>query len=461
MGLKVSVFGTGYVGLVTGVCFAEKGHFVIGADIDQYKIENLKRSISPIYEPGLEELLAKNLKNKSIEFTNDMKYAVENSDLLMIAVGTPPNEDGSADLKYVLAVAETIATFMNGDKFIITKSTVPVGTYLKVKEKVRSILAERGVHYEFDVISNPEFLREGCAIEDCLEPSRAIVGAESEKAAKIMQALYEPFLNGRPFHIMDPVSSEMTKYASNSMLAAKISLMNEFARLCEKVGANIESVREGMASDPRIGPHFISAGIGYGGSCFPKDVKALIHTGDKFSESMNILKAVEEANYLQRTRFYDKLKNHFGGELKGRRIAIWGVAFKPGTDDIREAPAIDLIEQLLTDGAFLSVYDPIAERNTQMHFGEDIHLEFEHDPYEALQDAEALCIFTEWLAFREPDFKLLKAKMNKAVIFDGRNLYSPYFMKKLNIQYTSVGRPQVTALPEVKEEQTLVGATTL
>lgn len=446
MSLKVSVFGTGYVGLVTGVCFAEKGHHVIGADIDALKIENLKKGISPIYEPGLEDLLVANYKAQRIEFTTDVIHSVSQSDILMIAVGTPPNEDGSADLKYVLTVAQTIAQHMDSYKVIVTKSTVPVGTQRKVKEAIAAELKRRKKEIEFDVVSNPEFLREGCAIEDCLKPHRVIVGLDTERASQIMYRLYEPFLSaGCPYLTMDPLSSEMSKYAANSMLAARISLMNEFAKLCEKVGANIENVRASLGSDPRIGPLFIQPGIGYGGSCFPKDVTALIHTGTENDEDLQILKAVEKTNLQQRERFFNSVKTFFNGNLKNRTIAVWGLAFKPGTDDIREAPAIYLVEKLLAAGATVIAYDPIAERNTRLHFGENANLDYSATPYEALQGAEALCIVTEWLALREPDFRRMREMMETPIVFDGRNLYSPELMSKLGFRYQSIGRQSVEA----------------
>ena len=439
--MKISVFGTGYVGLVTGVCFAEMGNDVICVDIDPKKVEMLKAGKSPIYEPGLDSMLTENIKGRRLQFTTDGKMAIEKSDILFIAVGTPPKEDGSADLQYVLGVAEQIASEMKEYKLVINKSTVPVGTAQLVKRTIQSKLKARGLDITFDVASNPEFLREGCAIEDCLKPARVVVGIESQKAQEILQNLYEPFLkNGNPFLAMDPYSSEMTKYAANAMLAAKISIMNEFSRFCEKVGADIENVRKGVGSDGRIGAQFIYAGIGYGGSCFPKDVSALIQMGEHMKEDMKILKAVEETNQIQRQNFYQKMKSKMGS-VKGKRIAVWGVAFKPGTDDIREAPALYLIENLLNDGAEVVAYDPVASENAKKHFNNNPKLHFVDDQYTALESADALCIPTEWKSFREPDFTKIKQLMKAALIFDGRNIYSPKNLKGHGFDYISVGRP--------------------
>lgn len=442
--MKISVFGTGYVGLVTGVCFAEMGNQVICADVDEKKIAKLKDGISPIYEPGLDDLVLNNIKSKRISFTTDLKKSVEESDILFIAVGTPSDVDGSADLKYVLQVAETIGTHLNSYKVVINKSTVPVGTQKLVKNKIQEVLKNRKTQIEFDVVSNPEFLREGCAIEDALKPNRVVVGCESDKAADIMRRLYEPFLkSGNPFLVMDPLSSEMTKYAANSMLATKISLMNEFSRVCEKVGADIEQVRRGIGTDFRIGPHFIFAGVGYGGSCFPKDVKALIKAGSIVDEEMEILDAVERTNQTQRENFFYKIRQSAGGSLKGQKIALWGIAFKPGTDDIREAPALYMIEKLLAEGATVVAYDPVAAENAVEHFKADTGLKFVEDQYEALHEASILVIATEWKSFREPDFACMKQMMKSAVICDGRNIYNPRDIKGTGFKYYSVGRPAV------------------
>ncbi len=439
--MQISVFGTGYVGLVTGVCFAEMGNDVICADIDAAKIAKLQDGISPIYEPGLDALITNNIQAKRITFTTDLKSAVSKSEIIFIAVGTPSDVDGSADLKYVLSVAETIAQNMNEYKLIVTKSTVPVGTYLKVKARIEETFKKRGQSFAFDVVSNPEFLREGSAIEDCLKPHRVVVGVESEKAAAILKRIYDPFLkNGNPYLTMDPLSSEMTKYAANAMLATKISLMNEFSRLCDKVGADIENVRRGLGSDPRIGPHFIYAGVGYGGSCFPKDVRALIHTGRDRDERLEILESVENVNIHQRKNFYGKVQKKLGS-LKGKTIAVWGIAFKPGTDDIREAPAMDLIEWSMKEGATVRAFDPVAAENAKAHFAGAAGLSFYDDQYETLKGCDALLIVTEWKSFREPNFKKMKELLKKPLIFDGRNIYTTTAVVEMGFEYISVGRP--------------------
>ncbi|PIS09859.1 MAG: UDP-glucose 6-dehydrogenase [Bdellovibrio sp. CG10_big_fil_rev_8_21_14_0_10_47_8] len=453
--MKISVFGTGYVGLVTGVCFAEMGNDVICVDIDPKKVSMLKEGKSPIYEPGLDQMITGNLKARRIEFTTDSKRAVETSDLLFIAVGTPSDVDGSADLQYVLQVAETIATHMNEYKVVVTKSTVPVGTGHKVKAMLEKTLKSRGAQHTFDVVSNPEFLREGAAIEDCLKPSRVVVGCESSKAGEIMTRLYDPFLkSGNPMLVMDILSSEMTKYAANSMLATKISLMNEFSRVCEKVGADIEQVRRGIGSDFRIGPHFIFAGVGYGGSCFPKDVKALIKAGKDQGEEMEILDAVESTNQLQRENFLHRIKKSVGGSFRGQKVAVWGVAFKPGTDDIREAPALDLIQGFLDDGAHVSVFDPVAAENAREHFGNLPQLKFFDDQYQVLEGASCLVIVTEWKSFKEPNFERMRGLMSKALIHDGRNLFNPKTMSGSGFEYHSIGRPLVKA--NVAKEKNLL-----
>lgn len=450
--MRISVFGTGYVGLVSGVCFAEMGNDVICMDVDPKKVALLREGHSPIYEPGLETMLAENIKAGRIHFTTDACEATVKSDLLFIAVGTPPNEDGSADLQYVLKVAETIATHMNDYKIVVTKSTVPVGTNYKIKSKITEILNQHHKTVPFDICSNPEFLREGCAIQDCIKANRVVIGVENAKAAKIMSELYEPFVKGgNPIIVMDPVSSEMTKYAANAMLASKISLMNEFSRLCDKVGADIENVRRGIGTDHRIGPYSIYAGIGYGGSCFPKDVKALIRTGDEYSESLEILKSVEAVNKKQKDYFFKKIENHFK-DLKGLHFAVWGAAFKPGTDDIREAPALYLVEKLLQRGASVTIFDPVATENARKHFldagvvGETLatlakeHLLFNNDQYDTLKGAVALIIPTEWKSFKEPDFDKMKALLKTPLIFDGRNIYHPKRIKEHGFQYYCIGR---------------------
>lgn len=448
--MKISVFGTGYVGLVTGVCFAEMGNDVICVDVDPKKVETLRGGKSPIYEPGLDEMLEANISAERIQFTTDAQTAIKNSDIIFIAVGTPPQEDGSADLTNVFKVADTISSHMEGYKLIVTKSTVPVGTNQKIKERIQAGLKNK-TNASFDICSNPEFLREGSALEDCLQPSRVVVGSTSEKAEKLMRRLYEPFLkDNTPLLFMDLASAELTKYAANSMLAAKISIMNEFSRLCEKVGANIEQVRRGIGSDPRIGPHFIYAGIGYGGSCFPKDVQAFVRTGNELDENMLILKAVEETNLLQRQRFVQRLQKCFHGNLTGQTLALWGIAFKPGTDDIREAPSLYVIEQCLKMGAKIIAYDPVAEQNAREFFAQhpERHLftgslEFSQDQYDALEGATALVIVTEWKSFREPDFSRMKTAMKSPIVFDGRNIYGTDVMKEQGFQYLSIGRGQL------------------
>jgi UDPglucose 6-dehydrogenase len=442
--MRISVFGTGYVGLVTGVCFAEMGNEVICADIDAEKISQLQKGVSPIYEAGLENVIESNLKEGRLTFTTDMQLAVNSSEILFIAVGTPSDINGSADLQYVLQVARTIAESMKGYRAIVVKSTVPVGTCLKVQETVQSVLEKRGVTFGFDVISNPEFLREGTAIEDCLKPSRVVVGCESQHAQEVMGQLYEPFLrNGNPLLFMDLLSSEFTKYAANAMLATKISFMNELSRVCEKVGADIEKVRSGIGTDPRVGYHFIYPGLGYGGSCFPKDVKALIKTAEGIDEQLHILQAVELTNQIQRKRFFQKVCQHFQGNLAGKKIALWGVAFKPGTDDIREAPAIDLIDDFLAQGASLSAFDPVAATVAKKKYSGHSKIQFLDSLYAALEGVDALCIATEWKQFREPNFEKMKELMKAPVIYDGRNLYDLKMMKRYGFTYHSIGRHSV------------------
>lgn len=443
--MKISVFGTGYVGLVTGLCFAEMGNDVICVDVDASKVKQLTSGVPTIYEAGLEGMLKSNLQAQRIQFTTDSAAAIRASDLLFIAVGTPSDEDGSADLKYVLQVAETIGLHMDGRKVIINKSTVPIGTQKKVKSVIASALKARGANFEYDVVSNPEFLREGMAVEDCLKPNRVVVGLETAWAEKLMKQLYEPFLkSGNPLLVMDPESSEMTKYAANAMLAAKISVMNEFSRICEKVGADIENVRRGIGTDFRIGPHFIFAGVGYGGSCFPKDVKALIHIGGENEEPTDLLNAVKKVNDEQRMLFLDKTRAACGGSFKGLKIAHWGVAFKPGTDDIREAPALDLIEAYLAEGAAeVRVYDPIASEHAVQYFKGHPALKFVPQQYDALEGASVLVITTEWKSFREPNFEKIKGLMKEPVVCDGRNIYNRDVMKEAGIRYVSVGRPSV------------------
>lgn len=441
--MKISVVGTGYVGLVSGTCFAEVGIDVVCVDIDKTKIENLKKGIIPIYEPGLEELVNKNFQKGRLSFTTSLEESLKDADAVFIAVGTPPDEDGSADLKYVLGVAKEIGDYLDHYIVVVTKSTVPVGTSIKVKSQVENQLNERGVTVGFDVASNPEFLKEGNAIEDFLKPDRIVIGTESKKATKVLKRLYKPFvLNGHPIISMDIVSSEMTKYTANSMLATKISFMNDIANLCELVGANVDSVRKGIGSDARIGNKFIYPGTGYGGSCFPKDVQALIRTADQYGHSLEILKAVEDVNYRQKSKLVKKIKEHFNNEIKGLKFGLWGLAFKPKTDDMREAPSLVIIKELLEAGAEITAYDPVAKEEAERILGDKIS--FADDEYGACIDADALIIATEWPEFRIPNFKVLEKLMKSETIFDGRNIYDIEEMKDLNFNYYSIGRnPQL------------------
>ncbi len=440
--MKISVVGTGYVGLVSGACFAETGINVTCVDVDEKKIEKLNNGIIPIYEPGLEDIYKKNVEKGRLVFTTNLSESLENADALFIAVGTPPDEDGSADLKYVLGVAREIGKHMDHYMVIATKSTVPVGTSKKVKEAILEELGKRGEKIPFDVASNPEFLKEGNAVVDFLKPDRIVIGTESERAQKVMKKLYKPFLlNGHPIVFMDITSSEMTKYAANSMLATKISFINEIANLCEIVGADVESVRKGIGSDPRIGNKFIYPGTGYGGSCFPKDVQALIRTADENKYSLEILKAVERVNDRQKSVLYDKVNNYFNGDLKGKKFAIWGLSFKPKTDDMREAPSLVIIDKLLAAGATVSGYDPIAMEEGKRILGDKI--EFAKDEYDAAIDADALLLVTEWPEFRIPNFRVLEKLLKNKAIFDGRNIYDPEELAELSFDYFAIGRNPV------------------
>ena len=441
--MKISVVGTGYVGLVSGTCFAETGINVVCVDIDNKKIQLLNNGQIPIYEPGLDDIYKRNVEKGRLSFTTDLKNSLEDSEAVFIAVGTPPDEDGRADLKYVLGVAREIGRHIDHYMVVITKSTVPVGTSAKVKNTIREELQKRGVKVEFDVASNPEFLKEGNAIQDFLKPDRIVVGTESERAQKVMKKLYKPFLlNGHPILFMDIISSELTKYAANSMLATKISFMNDIANLCEIVGADVNQVRKGIGSDNRIGNKFIYPGTGYGGSCFPKDVQALIRTADENNYSLDILKAVENVNYRQKSVLMAKIKNHFGGQLKGKKMAIWGLAFKPKTDDMREAPSLVIIDHLLNEGASVVAYDPVAMHEGKRILGDSIT--FANDEYEACIDADALVVVTEWSEFRIPNFKVLEKLMKSKTVFDGRNIYEPEEMRELGYFYYSIGRKNVT-----------------
>ncbi|NLO51717.1 MAG: UDP-glucose/GDP-mannose dehydrogenase family protein [Bacteroidales bacterium] len=436
--MKISIVGTGYVVLVTGACFSEVGIDVTCIDIDEQKIEGLKNGVIPIYEPGLEEMVYRNVEKGRLHFSTNLASTLDGVDVIFSAVGTPPDEDGSADLKYVLDVAREVGKNMTDYILIVTKSTVPVGTAAKVKQTIDEELDKRGVTIPFDVASNPEFLKEGAAIEDFLKPDRIVIGIESEKAEGILSRLYKPFtLNGHPIIIMDVPSAEMTKYAANAMLATKISFMNDIANLCEIIGANVEMVRKGIGSDSRIGKKFIYPGIGYGGSCFPKDVKALIKTAEQNGYDLRVLKAVEEVNAAQKSVLFEKLHRYFNGKLKGRKIAIWGLSFKPQTDDMREAPSLVIIQKLIEAGAEVIAYDPVAVEEAKRRIGEDIT--YAKDQYEALIDAEALLLVTEWREFRFPNFTVMKKLMNKPLIFDGRNVYEPEEIYRQGFEYFSIG----------------------
>lgn len=436
--MKITIVGTGYVGLVSGTCFAEVGIDVTCVDVNQSKIENLKNGISPIYEPGLDIMIARNVEKNRLMFTTDLSSCVNDSDVIFIAVGTPPDEDGSADLKYVLEVAHTIGQHMNRHLLVATKSTVPVGTAHKVRNAIQKELDIRKLHINFDVASNPEFLKEGDAINDFMKPDRIVVGVESAIAEEIMTKLYKPFtLNGHPVIFMDVPSSEMTKYAANSLLATKISFINDLANLCEIVGADVNMVRKGIGSDTRIGNKFLYPGIGYGGSCFPKDVKALIKTADKNGYPMRILKAVEDVNDDQKLILFSKLKKYYAGKLKGMTIALWGLSFKPQTDDMREAPSLVLIEKLLKAGCKVKAYDPVAMDETKRRLGDAVILC--KDPYEAVMDADALFLVTEWTEFRYPNWTVVKKLLKKPVVFDGRNIYDRQELQKLDFDYYCIG----------------------
>ncbi len=436
--MKIAVIGTGYVGLVTGTCFAEVGINVVCIDIDQKKIENLKQGILPIYEPGLDEMVKRNFDKGRLQFSTDLKSSIEGCEAAFIAVGTPPDEDGSADLKYVLGVANEIGMYMTNYLVVVTKSTVPVGTATKVKSAVYSALKNRHSSLEFDVASNPEFLKEGAAIEDFMKPDRIVIGVESEKAQEVLKSLYKPFLlNGHPCIFMDIPSAEMTKYAANSMLATKISFMNDIANLCEIMGADANAVRKGIGSDSRIGHKFIYPGIGYGGSCFPKDVKALIKTADEHGYQMQVLKAVESVNDAQKHVIFNKINSYFG-DLNGKIFAMWGLSFKPKTDDMREAPSLVIINELLNAGAKVVAYDPVAMHEAQRILGETI--QYSEDQYEVLNQADALVIVTEWPEFRSPDFDKIKDGLKNKVIFDGRNIYEKEELKSLGFHYECIGR---------------------
>jgi UDPglucose 6-dehydrogenase len=440
--MKIVVVGTGYVGLVSGACYAESGAQVACVDIDVDKVERLKEGIIPIYEPGLEPLVKRNVAKGRLLFTNSLKEALVNAEVVLIAVGTPPGEDGSADLKHVLEVAKDIGRYSDHYMVVVTKSTVPVGTSFKVREAIARELEKRKVPVPFDVASNPEFLKEGNAVNDFLKPDRIVVGVDSEKAKQIIGKLYQPFvLNGHPVIYMDVLSSEMTKYAANAMLATKISFMNDIANLCERVGADVGMVRQGIGTDPRIGNQFIYPGIGYGGSCFPKDVKALIRTAAEAGYSMEILKAAEAINHRQKKVLADKVLRHFQGNIKGLRFAVWGLSFKPKTDDMREAPSLVVINELLKEGAEVVAYDPVAVGEARKILGNTV--QYANDEYEACIDADALLLVTEWPEFRMPNLKVLEKLMKNKLIFDGRNIYDPSEMAANKFTYISIGRKSV------------------
>jgi len=439
--MKLTVFGVGYVGLVQGAVLADAGHDVLCVDVNESIIENLKKGNIPIYEPGLASLVISNFKEKRLSFTTDAVMGVEHGELQLIAVGTPPDEDGSADLKYVLSVAETIGTYMKTPKIIVNKSTVPVGTADKVKNRINEVLAEREVEVEFHVASNPEFLKEGAAVSDCTKPDRIIIGTTSDHVKEVMRELYAPFnRNHDRIIFMDIRSAELTKYAANCMLATKISFMNEMANIAEIFGADIEDVRHGIGSDSRIGYSFIYPGCGYGGSCFPKDVQALIRSADTIGYNARILKSVEAVNYNQKEKLFDRINAHFSGELKGKTIAIWGLSFKPNTDDMREAPSRVLMEALWQAGATVQAYDPEAMNECQRIYGQREDLTLMGTAESALKKADALVTVTEWQQFRAPDFDLIKDSLSSSVIFDGRNMYDPKRLAARGITYYSIGR---------------------
>ena len=436
--MKIVITGTGYVGLVTGACLSEIGVDIVCVDVDQVKIDNINNGQIPIFEPGLKEILDCNIKKNRLKFSTNLSEAIIDTDVVFIAVGTPPEKDGSADISQVLEVARDCGKYMKSYLLVVTKSTVPVGTSEKVKNVIQEELDNRGLKIDFDVASNPEFLKQGAAVEDFLKPDRIVIGVDSERAEEIMRKLYKPFaLNGHPIIFMDIVSAEMTKYAANSMLATKISFMNDIANLCELTGADVNMVRKGIGSDPRIGNKFIYPGIGYGGSCFPKDIKALIHTAGKYNYDLRLLKAVEAINNDQKLTLFNKIMNSFSDNISGKTIAIWGLSFKPQTDDIRDAPSVVLIKKLLESGAKIKTYDPAAKNEAFKLFGNSIS--YYDDQYEALYEADCLALITEWSEFKSPKFDLIKNLLKNPLIFDGRNIYDKNEMKKLGFTYHCIG----------------------
>lgn len=437
--MKITVVGTGYVGLVTGTCLADVGIEVVCVDIDKAKIEKLKKGIIPIYEPGLEELVVRNHKNGRLKFTTDLEEAIQGSEVVFIAVGTPPGEDGSADLSYVLGVAKEIGEKMEDYLVVATKSTVPVGTGLKVKSEIERALKERNSNLGFSVASNPEFLKEGAAVEDFLKPDRIVIGTEDERARKIMHRLYKPFqLNGERIVYMDIPSAEMTKYTANAMLATKISFMNDIANLCERVGADVNMVRKGIGSDPRIGNKFIYPGVGYGGSCFPKDVKAIIRTAKQYNYDLKVLQAVEEVNDAQKHVLVDKVRKHFGDDLNGKTFAIWGLSFKPNTDDMREAPSLVIIDELKKYGAEINAYDPVAMEHAQEYYLGD-RVVYAKDAYDACVEADALLLVTEWPEFRMPSWDVIGKLLKNKIVFDGRNIYDAKYLNESGFTHYGIG----------------------
>ncbi|MDY0197385.1 MAG: UDP-glucose/GDP-mannose dehydrogenase family protein [Tenuifilaceae bacterium] len=440
--MKISIVGTGYVGLVTGSCFAETGLDVTCVDTNSNKIEKLKQGIIPIYEPGLDTLVAKNMENGKLHFTTNLADSLKEARAVFIAVGTPTGEDGSADLQYVLNVAKEIGMYMHDYLVVVNKSTVPIGTAVKVKNVIAKELSKRGVNIPFDVASNPEFLKEGDAINDFLKPERIIIGVDSEEAEKLMSRLYKPFLlNGHPIIFMDIPSAELTKYAANAMLATRISFMNDMANLCEIVGADVNMVRNGIGSDSRIGNKFIYPGVGYGGSCFPKDVKALIKSSQEKGYSLKVIEAVEKVNDTQKIIMFNKISDFFNGDIKGKSFAIWGLSFKPNTDDVREAPSLAIISKLLEAGAIVKAYDPVAIDEAKKLIGTSI--EYAPDPYTAVDGCDALVLVTEWREFRVLNFAELRKRMKGNVIFDGRNIYEPEEMREEGYNYISIGRKPI------------------
>lgn len=442
--MRISVIGVGYVGLVTGACFAETGNHVVCMDIDTAKVERLKKGEIPIYEPHLEEIVKSNLNEGRLEFTDSIEEAVNHGMIIFTAVNTPQDEDGSADLQYVLKVADDIGKSIEKYRIIVVKSTVPVGTCEKVQGVIKAGIEKRGLDIPFDIASNPEFLKEGMAVDDCMKPERVVIGVETSRVEEILGELYAPFVRtGAPLLVMDLRSAEMTKYAANAMLATRISFMNQTANVCERVGADVMKVMRGIGSDSRIGPKFLFPGVGFGGSCFPKDVRALIRTSSDAGYTFSILDKVMEANQLQRDYFLEKIKAYYQDDLAGRTFAVWGLSFKPNTDDMRDAPAIDIINGLTACGARCLAYDPKSAENAAKIFGSNNGVSFGKHQYEVLEGADCLILLTEWLSFREPDFERMKLLMKEPVIFDGRNQYNPRTMEKLGFHYLCIGRPHV------------------